>query len=138
MTVKRIRGLLALVAAAVVFAGVIASAEATTSPTNYTIFNVRLTDSGVAFSPKAQLQIGEVGLFRVTNLSKSGRVFAVSSRATHLLKTKGKESFYEIFDGLGKVRWTSHSAKGKSFAGFVRVVPCHNSSGTTLCNGTGD
>lgn len=120
-----------------VLAALTASAGATTSPTNFKIFDVRLTDSGVAFKQKPQLEAGEVGLFRVTNASKSKRVFAVSIRATHVLRTKGKESFYELFVSTGKVKWSSHTAKGKSFTGFLKVVPCVDSSGTSLCNGTG-
>jgi hypothetical protein len=123
--------------AAVVVAAVATSAAATTSPTNYKIFDVRLTDSGVAFKPKPQLEAGEVGLFRVTNASRAKRVFAVSIRATHVLSTHGKESFYELFVSTGKVKWSSHAAKGKSYTGFVKVVPCVDTSGTTLCNGTG-
>src|SRR6201996_7949213 len=116
----------------------VSSAAATTSPTNYKIFNVRLTDHGVVFSPKAQLQVGEVGLFRVRNTSKESRVFTVSGRSTHLLKTAGKEYFYEIFPQQGKVEWKSHTAKGKSFTGFIKVVPCKDTSGTSSCNGTDD
>lgn len=133
----RNRPVLILVALLVAVAVVAASASATTSPTNYRIFTVHLTDHGVTFSPKAQLEVGEVGLFRVTNISKTTRVFAVSTRATHLLKRKGRESFYEIFPTLGKVRWSSHAAKGKTFTGYLQVVPCKSSSGTSLCNGTG-
>jgi hypothetical protein len=116
----------------------ISAARATTSPTNYKIFHVRLTNSGVAFTPKAQLEVGEVGLFKITNTSKSSRVFSVSGRATHLLKTKGQEAFYELFPQLGLVKWTSHAPKGKTFSGFVKVVPCKDTSGTSTCNGTGD
>jgi len=122
-----------LIAVAVVLAPF---ASATTSPTNYKIFDVRLTDSGVVFKPKAQLEVGEVGLFRITNVSKGPRAFAVSARASHLLKTKGKESFYEFFPQQGLVKWMSHAKQGKTFTGFVKVVPCKNSNGTSSCNGT--
>lgn len=130
------RTALVLAALAAVVAALAASASATTSPTNYRIFTVRLTNSGVSFTPKAQLEVGEVGLFRITNASKAPRVFAVSTRATHLLKSKGKESFYEIFPTLGKVKWTSHASKGKTFSGYLRIVPCKNVNGTSSCNGT--
>ncbi|HZS25489.1 MAG TPA: hypothetical protein VFA30_10965 [Gaiellaceae bacterium] len=116
----------------------VSTATATTSPTNYKIFNVRLTDHGVVFKPKARLEVGEVGLFRITNDSKTSRVFEVSIRATHRLQTSGKEAFYELFPQLGKVKWVSHAAKGKTFTGFIQVVPCKDTSGTSLCNGTGD
>jgi arginine/ornithine N-succinyltransferase beta subunit len=132
-----IRRLSSTAIAAIVVAAVAASAGATTSPTNYKIFDVRLTDSGVSFKPKAQLEAGEVGLFRVRNVSKSKRVFAVSVRATHVLSPKAKESFYELFVSTGKVKWSSHTSKGRSYTGFVTVVPCVDSSGTSLCNGTG-
>jgi hypothetical protein len=123
--------------AAILVAAIAASAGATTSPTNYKIFDVRLTDSGVTFKPKPQLEAGEVGLFRVRNASKSKRVFAVSVRATHVLRPKAKESFYELFVATGKVKWSSHTAKGRSYTGFLTVLPCVDSSGTSLCNGTG-
>lgn len=125
-----------LAVAALVGAVLVTSAAATTSPTNYKIFNVRLTDHGVVFTPKAQLQLGEVGLFRVTNSSKTKRVFTVSGRSTHALKGNDKEAFYELFPSLGKVKWVSHAVKGRSFDGFVTVVPCKDSSGTSSCNGT--
>lgn len=133
----RSRGFLTILTAVALLAVVAATASATTSPTNYRIFKVRLTDHGVSFSPSARLEVGEVGLFKITNVSRSARVFTVSTRSTHLLKGKKTEAFYEIFPTLGKVRWTSHAVRGKSFAGFLRVVPCKDSSGTSLCNGTG-
>lgn len=115
----------------------VSAASATTSPTNYKIFTVRLTNSGVTFKPKAQLEVGEVGLFKVTNASTTSRVFSVSWRATHRLQTKGKEAFYELFTQEGLVKWTSHTSKGKTFTGFLKVVPCKDTSGTSTCNGTG-
>jgi hypothetical protein len=129
------------VAAALVVSAVavflVSAASATTSPTNYKIFTVRLTNSGVVFKPKPQLEAGEVGLFKITNASKATRVFSVSWRATHRLKTKGKEAFYELFLQVGLVKWTSHASGGKTYTGFLKVVPCKDSSGTSLCNGTG-
>jgi hypothetical protein len=136
MILRQLRPSTLAAAVAVLGAVVVASASATTSPTNYRIFNVRLTDHGVVFKPRAQLQVGEVGLFRITNTSKAKRVFTVSGRSTHSLKTKGKEAFYELFPSLGKVKWISHAAKGRSFSGFITVVPCKNANGTTSCNGT--
>jgi arginine/ornithine N-succinyltransferase beta subunit len=133
-----IRSLMTAAVTAVALAVAAAWAGATTSPTNYKIFDVRLTDSGVVFNKKPQLEAGEVGLFRVTNASRAKRVFAVSARATHLLGAKGKESFYEFFVSTGKVKWSSRTSKGKSYTGFITVVPCVDSAGTSLCNGTGD
>jgi hypothetical protein len=122
-----------LIAVAVVL---VPFASATTSPTNYKIFNVRLTDHGVVFKPKAQLEAGEVGLFRITNVSKAARVFVVSVRASHLLKSRGREAFYELFPQQGRVKWMSHARQGKTFTGFLKVVPCKNANGTSSCNGT--
>jgi hypothetical protein len=110
-------------------------ASATTSPTNYKIFDVRLTNTGVVFKPKAQLQVGEVGLFRITNRSSSPRTFGVSIRASHLLKANTQERFYEFFPQPGRVKWVSHAKNGKTFTGFVKVVPCKSPNGTT-CSGT--
>jgi len=135
---RLVAGVVCALAAAIAVPTLVASGSATTSPTNFKIFKVRLTDRGVVFKPKAQLEVGEVGLFRVTNASRTRRVFAVSTRSTHPLKTRGNESLYEIFPQTGKVTWTSHAAKGRSFKGFLRVVPCQNVNGTSLCNGTGD
>jgi hypothetical protein len=138
------RTILVLAAAVAALAAVVTSASATTSPTNYRIFHIQLTDSGVKWSPSAKIELGEVGLFKVTNVSKSPRAFSVSTRGTHVLKAHATEAFYEIFPTLGSTKWTSRvtagktarTTAGKTFTGVFKIVPCKNVNGTTSCNGT--
>lgn len=129
---KRISILVALSAVALLVS--VGTAPATTSPTNVVEWKVELTNTGVQFTPDPQVQVGMVGLFKITNKSTTKRWFSAAGRRTHLLARNGFDSFYVLFASQGRFPWRSSSATGKTFTGVVVVAPCTSNTGS--CNGT--